>query len=311
MDVVLTIALPFFALIFTGMVAGRTALMPAETIAGLNTFVFFFALPALLLTTTADAPVAELTRPDLFLAWLIPGLSLFAATFLVSRVLGGSGAATGAIRALAATFPNVGFVGLPLVIAALGREAAPAAAVVIVIDSALMIALATAIIEVDQGPRGSTWRAARVAVRGVVRNPLVLAAVSGVTLSALAVSIPAPVLSYLELLGAAAGPAALFALGASLARRSATTGRGPTAALVGLKLGLHPLLVAGCAWLLGLPAVWQATLVILAALPTAANVYVLAQRYGSHVEGASAAVLHSTVLAVVTVSLVLLLLGVD
>ena len=305
MDVILTIALPFFALIFTGMIAGRTALMPGETIVGLNKFVFFFALPALLISSIAEAPVRDLANPALFLAWLIPGLLLFFITYWLMRVLFGGDAGVRAVQALTATFANVGFVGLPLVIAALGPQATPAAAVVIVVDTAIMIGIATAIIEVHQGGSGSLGRAVRTAAIGVVRNPLIAASVVGTALSALALSIPGPVFSYLELLGAAAGPAALFALGATLARQPLGEQVAETGLLVFLKLIVHPMLVWGATALLGLPVIWQAALVIMASLPVAANVYVLAQRYHVNVSGASTAILVSTVVAVATVSGVL------
>ncbi|WP_290649875.1 AEC family transporter [Aquisalimonas sp.] len=305
MEVILTIALPFFALIFTGMIAGRTRLMPGETIVGLNKFVFFFALPALLVSSIAQAPVEDLGDPRLFLAWLIPGAVLFAATYWLAGVVFGGGAGTRAVQALAATFANVGFVGLPLVIAALGPQATPAAAVVIVVDTAIMIGIATAIIEVDQGGSGSLLRAVRTAAQGVVRNPLIVASVVGTLMSAFALSLPEPVFAYLELLGAAAGPAALFALGATLARQPLGEQVGETGLIVVVKLIVHPALVWGTTTLLGLPPIWQAALVIMASLPVAANVYVLAQRYHVNVAGASTAILATTVIAVATVSAVL------
>ncbi len=308
MNAVLTIALPFFALIFTGMLAGRTRLMPGETISGLNTFVFFFALPALLFSSIADAPVEDLRDPALFLAWLLPGLMLFGLTYWLAGLVFGGGAGKRAIQALAASFANVGFVGLPLVIAALGTEATPAAAVVIVVDTAILIGVATAIIEVDRGGRGSLGRAVRTATLGVVRNPLIVASVLGVAVSVATVPLPEPVFAYLELLGNAAGPAALFALGATLARQPLGEQAVETGLLVLLKLVAHPLLVWGATVMLGVPPVGQAALIIMASLPVAANVYVLAQRYQVNVSGASSVILVSTVFAVATVSLVLHLL---
>lgn len=308
MNVVLTIALPFFALIFTGMIAGRTRLMPGETIAGLNTFVFYFALPALLITSIADAPVRDLGEPALFFAWLIPGGALFAGTFGLMGLLFGGDAATRAVQALTASFANVGFVGLPLVIAALGTDATPSAAVVIVVDTAIMIGVATAVIEVAQGGSGNLPHAVRTAAMGVARNPLIGASAVGVALSAASVSVPAPVFSYLELLGASAGPAALFALGATLARQRLGSQAKETGVLVVLKLVAHPLLVWGATSALDVGSTAQKALIIMASLPVAANVYVLAQRYRVNISGASSAILVTTVIAVASVSVVLHLL---
>lgn len=305
MNAVVTIALPFFALIFTGMIAGRTRLMPAATIAGINTFVFYFALPALLVSSIARAPVEGLKDPTLFLAWLLPGLAVFAGTYALTGLLFGGSRGVRAIRGLAGSFANVGFVGLPLVIAALGDDATPAAVVVITVDTAVLIGLATALIELDRGGAGSVGRAVRTAAGGVVRSPLIVAAAAGLLLGLSPVTLPEAVRAYLELLGDAAGPAALFALGATLARPTGRSGVTETGFLVAAKLVVHPLLVWLATSLLGVPPGAQQALIILAALPTAANVYVMAQRYEVNIGGASAAILVSTVLAVASVSAVL------
>ncbi|ABI55990.1 AEC family transporter [Alkalilimnicola ehrlichii MLHE-1] len=308
MEVVLAVALPFFALIFTGMAAGRTRLLEGTSTRPLNTFVFYFALPALLLSGTAEMAAADILRPALFLSWLLPALLLFFTTWLGLRWLFGRSAGEGAIQALVATFGNVGFVGLPLVVTAMGTHVLPAAMVVIIVDSAIMIAVATAIIEWERDEGSGFRRALRTAGLGVARNPLVIASAVGVTLALLSLSLPAPLLRYLELLGAAAGPTALFALGITLARQPVRSAGPEVAILVAAKLLIHAPVVWLATWLLGLDGPLQTALVILATLPVAANVHVLAQRYGLYAGPTSTAILISTVLSMVTVSLALSLL---
>lgn len=306
MEVVLAIALPFFALIFTGMAAGRTRLLAGgASTQPLNTFVFYFALPALLLSGTAEMAAEDILRPALFLSWLLPALVLFFATWLGLRALYGRSAGERAIQALTATFGNVGFVGLPLVVTAMGAHVLPAAMVVIIIDSAIMIAVATVIIELERDEGRGVRRALRTAVLGVARNPLIIASAVGITLALLSLSLPAPLLRYLELLGAAAGPTALFALGITLARQPIRSAGPETAILVAAKLLLHAPVVWLATALLGLDGPLQTALIILATLPVAANVHVLAQRYGLYAGPTSTAILISTVLSMITVSLAL------
>ena len=304
MQAVITIALPFFALIFTGYAAGQSRLLPASAISGLSTFVFYFALPALLLVSIADSPVDRIADPRLLLAWLGPSLLLFVATYLLAGRLFHSSRSERALQALSSVFSNVGFVGLPLVIVALGSEAILPAVVVVLIDTIIMIGIATALIESDQGRTGGLLQVARTVASGVVRNPIILASAFGVLLGATGWRLPGPVDAYLGLLGAAAAPAALFALGASLAGRRLGQELGQTSVLIALKLLVHPLLVWAVAILLNLPPLWVAVLVIQASLPVAANVYVLAQRYQVAVTQASTVIFMSTVVAVVTVSIV-------
>ncbi|RLK51073.1 hypothetical protein DFR31_0988 [Alkalispirillum mobile] len=308
MDVVLAVALPFFALIFTGMAAARTRLLAGENTRLLNTFVFYFALPALLLSGTAEMDAADILRPALFLSWLLPAFVLFFATWLGIKALYGRGAGTRAIQALTATFGNVGFVGLPLVVTAMGAHVLPAAMVVIIVDSAIMIGVATVIIELEKDQGKGFWRAVRTASLGVARNPLIIASVVGVTLALLSINLPAPAVRYLELLGASAGPTALFALGITLAQQSVRSANSETLLLVAIKLLVHPPLIWGATTLLGLDGPLQTALIILATLPVAANVYVLAQRYGIHAGPTSTAILVSTVLSILTVSVALSLL---
>lgn len=309
MYAVFNIALPFFALIFTGYAAGKRGHLTESTITGLNTFVFYFALPALLIIKISQAPIEALLDLRLAAAYYSAGLALFAAVYFGGNLLFPARPAVNALRSLGATFSNVGFVGLPLVILAFGAEAAPPAVVVLVLDMVLMIGLTVAIIEADLGGGGGWRRAAATVAKGLVRNPLIVASFIGIGLAASGLTLPKPLAAYGELLGSAAGPCALFALGATLASRPAAhlrDGAGETAFLCFMKLVVHPWLVwLMAAWVFELPPLWTAVLVVDAALPLAANVYLLAQRYRLYAAEASAAVLASTVLALITVSVVL------
>mgnify|MGYP001070472250 CR=1 FL=1 len=310
MHAVFNLALPLFALIFTGYGAGRWGRLGATAIGGLTHFVFYFALPALLITKISEAPLQALFDPRLLLSYYGAGLTLYAITYGLGRLLFPARPAIYALRSLAVTFSNVGFVGLPLVILAFGEAATPPAVMVLVLDGAIMIGLTVAIIEGDLGDNSSRRAALVAAVGGMFRNPLIVASLIGIAMALLGIKLPAPLATYGNVLGAAAAPCALFALGATLVRRPPAAelrhGRADTALICLLKLVVHPALV----WLLAsqlfaLPPLWTAVLVVEAALPVAANVYLLSERYRLYTAEASTAVLASTVLALFTVSVVL------
>ncbi|WP_198007251.1 AEC family transporter [Nitrococcus mobilis] len=236
------------------------------------------------------------------------GLLLFAATFMLGRRLFGVSNAVGALQGLGATFSNVGFVGLPLVISAYGGEAALPAMLIVIGDGVLMLGLATAIIEADQGTGrgGPALLLLRAVGYGLLRNPIIVASLLGLALHLSAVTLPASLFAYAGLLADSAGPCALFALGATLASQPIREGAIETGFLSLMKLVVHPLLVGGAAlFVFHLPPLWAAVAITQAALPTGANVYVLAQRYQLHAGPISTAVLVSTTLAVSTVSAVL------
>ena len=310
MQPVVNIALPFFALIFTGYLAARARMLSETTVAGLNTFVFYFALPALLLIETYQAPAATGAVAELLASYYLPGIGLFFVALLVGRRLFRLRPADAAIQALGGVFSNVGFIGLPLIILLYGSEAALPAVLIVMGDTIVMLGLATAVIEADLGSGRRSLALVRQITGGVIRNPIVTAGVIGVTLNLLAAPVPEPVLRYGGLLADAAGPCALFALGATLAGRPVTEGALESGYLVAVKLFIHPALVAAMAvWVFDLPPVWAAVAILQAALPIAANVYVLAQRYQRRAEAVSTAIFVTTAVGVVSISALVSWLG--
>jgi predicted permease len=306
MQAVFNLALPFFALIFTGYLAARARMLSQSTVGGLNTFVFYFALPALLLIETYQAPAATGAIITLLASYYVPGIALFFITLLIGRYFWRLRTADAAIQGLGSVFSNVGFIGLPLVILLYGSEAALPAVAIVIGDTIIMLGLATAMIEADLGTGRSRLAFVGQIAGGVVRNPIVMAGVVGLSLNLLAVPMPEPVMRYGGLLANAAGPCALFALGATLAGRPITEGAGETAWLCLLKLLIHPALIAVMALIVfDLPAVWAAVAILQAALPVAANVYVLAQRYGRRPEQVSTVIFFSTALGVITLSVLI------
>ena len=140
---------------------------------------------------------------------------------------------------------------------------------------------------------------------GLVRNPMIVSIVLGLTVSAYALPVPAPVNEFLLILGGAATPGALFAIGASLATKSAE--RLAVAGWLSFcKLALHPAAVAVMALLVfDIDPYAAGVMIAAAALPVAGNVYIIAQHYGVAPTRVSASILLSTMASVVTVSAVI------
>jgi predicted permease len=152
---------------------------------------------------------------------------------------------------------------------------------------------------------------ARDAFLGVVRSPLVLSAIAGILVSALAIEVPAPLLTFCDIMGAAAPPAALFAMGLFMVGKSFKGDLIEVSAMSALKLVLHPLATfAVVAWLIPVDPDWRRVLLLLAALPTGSLVFVLASQNDTYVRRATGIILGSTLASVVTLSWVLVYLGV-
>ncbi|HWH74598.1 MAG TPA: AEC family transporter [Methylibium sp.] len=308
MQPILAVTIPFFALVLCGWLAARSQLLPTAAIPGLNAFVLYFALPCMLFRFGAGLPVAQLLDP-----WVL-AIYVVAALVIVGLVIATTLSATlrhkdAAFGALVAAFPNTGFMGVPLLTALLGPAAAgPVIATILAdlfITSSLCIAIAQGHEAAGQGAR----RALGSALRGALSNPLPWAIAAGALASATGLALPGPLDEVVRMLGNAASPVALFTIGAVL-WRAGQHAHGATPlrrflpiALV--KLFAHPALVFALGWGLqraGAPLSDFALMVLTlaAALPSASNVSLLAERYGADNGRVARIILSSTVIAFVS-----------
>ncbi|OUM00961.1 AEC family transporter [Variovorax sp. JS1663] len=305
---ILLVTLPFFALIAAGYAAARTGALPLAAIPGLNAFVLYFALPCMLFRFGAGAPIGQLLDAGVALVWGGCALAVVGVTVGLARRQG-IGWNDAAFGALVAAFPNTGFMGLPLLIAILGAQAAPPMIITIAFDLVLTSSLCIALSRLDGVDAHGPSRAARQALRGIVQNPMPWAILLGGLASAMRFELWAPLERTIAMLGDAASPVALFTIGAVLARSAllarehrasalvaAAMGSGAPApsqarpadllSVAAIKLLVHPLLVYGAgraAIALGVPLAPAAlvAIVLVAALPSASNVAMLAERFGA------------------------------
>ena len=288
---ILLVTFPFFALVLAGYVASRRGWLPLEAIPGLNGFVLFFALPCLLYRFGASIPVAQLLDASVFFTYLACALAMVALAIAISfnARIGWNDASFGA---LVAAFPNTGFMGVPLLVALLGPKAAGPAIITITADLLITTSLCVALSRLDGADEHGAAKAAKNALKGVVMNPMPWAILAGAFSSAVSLVLPKPVEQTLGMLADAASPVALFTIGAVLARSKILTAKGHAQPLpmgdylpiVLLKLIVHPVLVlvvGALAISLGAPLSKFAltVIVLVAALPSASNVAMLAERY--------------------------------
>jgi malonate transporter and related proteins len=308
------ITFPFFALVLCGYVAARRRLLPLEAIPGLNSFVLFFALPCMLYRFGSSTPIAQLLDASVFFTWLLCALVMvgFAIAISLNARIGWNDASFGA---LVAAFPNTGFMGVPLLVALLGAQAAGPIIVTIVVDMVITTSLCIALSRLDGADEHGASKAVKNALKGVATNPMPWSILLGAVASAVQLELPKPVAHTLGLLADSASPVALFTIGAVLARSQmlaaqhshAPMRRSDYLPMAGLKLFLHPLLVlvvgAG-AIQLGVPLDRLAftVMVLVAALPSASNVSLLAERFGADNGRIARIILVSTAAAFVTFS---------
>lgn len=303
---ILALLLPFFGLIVIGYVAARVTGQPAEALGWMNTFIVYAALPALFFKLVSRTPLADLTRLDFILADVGATYLVFALLFTIGRLGLKSGVADATIQAFAGSYGNIGYMGPGLALLALGEKAAVPVALIVSFENAVHFIVAPSLMALSGDNSRSRSQMLLDAARRVALHPFILSCAAGFLVAATEIAVPRPVAQLVDGLSVAAAPCALFAMGVTLALRPLKRVPAEIFYIVPVKLLLHPALVFGVLTALGrFERVWIEAAVLLAALPTATNVFVLGQHYQAWQERASATILITTVLSVVTVSLVL------
>lgn len=292
--------LPFFALIGLGWAAGRLRFFPPEATAWLTKFVFYFALSAMLFRFTATLPIEDLFDPAFFAAYLTASAAVWALGFAVAK-LRARPLAEAAMEAHTAMTGNTGFLGVPMLVVLLGPKAAGPVLMVLAAD---MIVFSTLITLIVTYARHGRVALAPLAL-GLAKNPMIVSMLAGLAWALVHLPMPGPLEEFMTILGGAATPGALFAIGASLAGRSAER-LGPALWLSAAKLVLHPLAVAIAAFLIFPVEPFAAgVMVAAAALPVAGNVYILAAHFGVAPQRVSTAILISTAASILSIPAVI------
>lgn len=300
---IIGLVLPFFGLIFMGFLLARLVRQPIEALGWMNTFVVYLALPALFFQLLADTPIEKLTEWSFIFGSVFSTYIIFSVMFVASVVFSRGDIASSTIKGLASSYGNIGYMGPGLALLALGDQAAVPVALIFCFENIMHFAIAPMMMALSGSEKHPPLQVAAGVVRRIVLHPFILATAAGVLAAALHFEPPLPLARFLEYLARAAAPCALFAMGVTLALRPLRRVPHELLPIALLKLVLHPLLCyVMLSWVGDFSPVWVYAAVLLAGLPTATNVFVIAQQYGVWVERASASVLLTTLFSVATVT---------
>ena len=300
------LVLPFFGLIFLGFVVARITRQPVDALGWMNTFIIYVALPALFYQLLSKTPIERLTEWSYIFGSVFSTYIVFALMFTGSVVLSRGEIAQSTIKGLSAAYGNIGYMGPGLALLAFGEEAAVPVALIFCFENIIHFAVAPMMMAIAGGEERSPLALAGAVLRKIVLHPFIIATAIGVAAAAFQFQAPVPLERLLQTLAQAAAPCALFAMGVTLALSPLTRIPRELGFIVVLKLVLHPVICYVTLSLVGdFDPAWVYSAVLLAALPTATNVFVIAQQYGVWVQRASASILVTTVLSVGTVTALL------
>lgn len=311
MSDVVGLALPFFGLILLGFGAARIWRRDESALAWLNIYVMYFALPAMFFRLVSATPIEDLANWRFVFLTTLATYIAFALSFAFAALRAGD-LREAVIQGLVGGYGNVGYMGAPLAIVAFGHEAAVPAALIFCFDVTLAFSLAPllmALVGTEDEPIGRTLL--RIP-RRVLLHPFILATLLGVAAAAAEFTPPEPVDRIVATLSGSAAPSALFALGVTVAQRRLERVPLELPLLIGMKLVVHPVIVfLLLAWVGGFERIWIETAILMASLPPAATIYVLAVQYRVYVLRGSSAIMIGTAVSVVTVTLALYLISTE
>jgi malonate transporter len=303
LDPIINIVLPIFAIVGAGYLSGRFGVLGEDSSSSLNAFVYWVALPALLFRAMAIVDLERVFDTSFLLAFLIPLVALWFAAIVVARLFFRRSLAEATVHGMNGVYGNSGYMGIPLAVSAYGDTAAVPAIVATVINTAVVVGIALTLIEVDRKESGGLGSLLGTLFRRLSRNPMLVAPALGLCYAFTGLDLPEPVERFSQILGSAAGPCALFAIGLFMVGKPQSQGKFEVGVMVALKLVGQPLLTALMVFLVfPIDPLSGKVAVLMAALPTGAGSFVLAQAYGIYVLRTSSAILASTVASVLTIS---------
>ncbi len=303
---VFALVAPLFTMIILGYIAGKLAKLPLEGLAWLNFFVIYIALPALFFQLLSKINMAEFISIKFLFITTYATFIIFVVSFIIAILRSRGDIGSSAIQGFAGAYGNIGYMGPPLALAAFGAPAIAPAALIFTFDNTLHFILAPSLMALRKGQKQNPFILFGKILLAIFTHPFILATIVGLSAAVFKFTPPVPVDKAIGLLAAAAAPCALFTMGVTAALRPLKTVPVELTWLVPIKLLIHPLLVYSLlTWLGPFEPVYVKTAVMLASLPSATNVFVLAQQYGVWQERASSAVVVSTLTAMVTVTMVI------
>ena len=307
---VLSSLLPVVLLILIGFVAGKAKLVRSESVRDLSNLVFLVLTQALLFRTMSSVHLERLDMRPVF-QYFVAAALLF---FLMLMVYGRNSRAS--VLALAGIFSNTLMIGVPLIGLAYGEAGQVLLFTLISLHALVLLTMATVVLELQMaseqaaasGQEGQLWRTVGQAIRSAVLHPVPLPIIVGLLYAQTGWGLHPVVDKPLQLLGSAFGPIALVLVGITLSQTLIGKNLVPALKLSLVKTVLHPVLMLAVGWALGLRGLALSVMVVAAALPIGANVFLFSQRYRKEEETVTAAVAVSTLVSMLGISLTMALL---
>jgi malonate transporter len=307
---VLSSLLPVVFLISIGFVAGRAKLLRQEAVRDLTNLVFLVLAQALLFRTMSSVHLESLDLRPVFQYFVVAGALFFIMLMMYGRDSRAS------VLALASIFSNTLMIGVPLIGLAYGEPGQVLLFTLISLHALVLLTMATVVLEMqmayehaaEHGESRHMLKTVGMAIKNAVLHPVPLPILIGLIYAQTGMGLHPVVDKPLQLLGASFGPVALVLVGITLAQTPVGENFKGALKISVVKTFVHPMLMAAAGYGMGMRGLHLAVMVVAAALPIGANVFLFSQRYQKEEDVVTAAVAVSTALALVSITLIMALL---
>lgn len=303
---IFNVAFPVFGLILIGFVCRRRNILGPNASTELNRFVIYLGLPALLFEAMARLGSVQALNGGYVLAFAL-GMAVVFGLTLWLRLRRKAHFIDATVDALGAAYPNSGFLGIPLCLLTFGQPGIAPAVIGTLMTACLLFAVAIIMIETFRQTEKHLGRTLAKVGGSLLRYPIMVAPILGSLLAWSGLALPTGIQQLFQFLGAAAGPCALVSIGLFLASAKSHKADNHTLSmLVAMKLLLQPGITAILAfWVFDMPPLWAWSALLLSALPIGNGPFMLAALFGREADTMSRAILVSTLLSLVSVSVIL------
>lgn len=304
MSIIIQAVIPLFCIILVGYLAGRFKSCGVSSAKVLNAFVMKFPLPILVFGSIANESLDRIFNLPFVGAFLI---GLFLPLFIVlwiSRVIYKETLTKSVMRSMAVSFPNVGFMGIPLLGTLFGKEGVLIASVSVFLSVFQMI-FTIIICEIDKEEKVDIKESIKSGAILLVKHPMMIATILGLLYSSSTFPMPIPLENFTKWLGGVAGPTALFSLGLLLVGQKFSKGKAEVTTVSALKLFLQPAITFACLMFFNADPIWAAGGLILSALPTGVAISVFSDYYGAYTKRGTKALLVTTVGSLITLTILI------
>lgn len=302
LPVIISALVPIVFVILLGILAGRTGIVKPASSGVLASLVIDFCLPALLFNAIVTAPTAELQDGKFFLGIALGLLGIYLLALVISLVIFRKPINASSLQALNSSWPNMAYLGIPLLISVIGTSAVLSAVVGNLVSIFLLLPLTLTFLEAGSPTQEKRKRGAVVwsSITSAVRKPLVWGPLAGVVMAVAHVPLPVVAQKSLTLIGQATSGVALFAMGLVLSEQKLRIGNAAVSLNVVLKNLAQPAAMWLLAVLLGVTGPHRREMILLGAMPSAITSALIAVQYKVYTEESTTTILLSTVLSIVT-----------